>query len=98
MAKIGTQWAVELENGETLRAASDQRDFAKWEVQPFYNEDRLHLKARFLAWSASTREGLYKGTFEKFNERDCIEVSVAGEDGEGEQGLDPGRSDTAAGA
>jgi hypothetical protein len=97
MAKIRTEWDIELDSGEMLRVVSDQRDYARWEVQPFHDNELLHVKARFLAWSAAFREGRYKGGWEKFNERDCVEVGVV-DDGEGEQGLDPGRPDTGGGS
>lgn len=97
MAKIVNKQVVEMDDGEELRVVSDQRDIAKWEVHPQHTNDRPHLMVRFLAWSALNRQGLWKGTFEKFNEQ-CVEVrdDVDEAEPEGEQGLDPGRPDTAA--
>jgi hypothetical protein len=73
--------------------ATDQRDIARWERADEYEEDRRHTRIRFLAWSAMTRQGLTKASWADFNNVLCVQAFVAAdeEDGEGEQGLDPGR-------
>lgn len=96
MPKIITELDVLLEHHSVpVRAVTDQRDLAKWEVQPFRDESAPHLRARFLAWSALVRQQLYSGTFEQFNTADCVEVvNIDTDDQEDEQGLDPGRTAT----
>jgi hypothetical protein len=95
MARTST-WEVLLDDGTEHAVQSDQRDLARWEAQSFAQANNPYTYVRFLAWSAMNRQGLYKHTFERFNERDCVQVSAPdGEDVEGEQGLDPGRSDSA---
>lgn len=93
---------VEMDDGRTLTVHADQRDWARWEVQPFADEDRRTTKMRFLAWSTMTRQGLTAKAWDLFNETDCVEVEAivadAEEDQEGEQGLNPGRRTTNGGA
>lgn len=95
MAKLDLDFDVYMDDGTELRVHPDQRDFAAWEVQTFWGDERVQLRMRFTAWSALRRRGDYKQPFERFNNVDCIEVSVHrgedDEDSEGEQGLDPGQ-------
>lgn len=91
MSKLATEFSVEMDGGPTHVVVADQRDYAKLEVQAFAEGAAMHTKARFLAWSALTRQQVITSTFDRFNEVDCIEVVVTDE--EGEQGLDPGRSE-----
>jgi hypothetical protein len=86
--------AVEIEGREQeVLVVVDQRDNARWEVQPFRDDDAPFLRIRFLAWSALTRQGQYAAPFERFNDVDCMFVGAPDDDEEpeGEQGLDPGR-------
>jgi hypothetical protein len=88
--------AVELEGrADEVLVVVDQRDNARWEVQPFRDDEAVFLRLRFLAWSAMVRQGQYAATFERFNEVDCLFVGAPDDDDtdgpEGEQGLDPGR-------
>lgn len=76
----------------------DQRDIARWEVQPFRDESRITTRMRFCAWSAMTRTGQYTASFDLFN-GECISVENIpdpGEDQEDEQSLDPGSRPTSA--
>ncbi len=88
---------VEMEGAETYTLVADQRDLAKYEVQDFYDPlvGRRHTSMRFLAWSASVRQGRTKLPWEKFNEQ-CIEARDPKED-EPEE-LDPTNQDQSAGA
>lgn len=88
-----------MEDGRTLKIAADQRDFAKWEIQPEATGQTAITRMRFLAWSSAFRQQLYKGSFVEFNELDCIEVGTP-DNGESEEagGLDPGRSAASADA
>jgi hypothetical protein len=79
-----------MDDGTELLARADQRDMARWEVQPFSREDRPVLRLRYLAWSALKRQGLYGTTFDTFNERDCMNVDAPDEP-EGNESLDPGK-------
>lgn len=84
---------VELDDGRTLRAVVDQRDFARAEGAEISQGTR-HVWARFLAWSALSRTKQYGGTWEQFNETDCVEASDAPPEGPpgDDEGLDPGQS------
>jgi hypothetical protein len=96
MSKGRTELAVELAGvGETLVVA-DQRDYARWEVQPFRDDEAIFLRLRFLAWSAMFRQGAYTKPFDQFNEADCLFVGAPDDEDDDEgpedqQRLDPGR-------
>lgn len=77
-----------------LPVTADQRDFAKWEVQPY--ADAVVTRLRFLAWSAAYRTKAYKGSWTEFNEIDCIEVNAPGDAVGESDGLDPGNPETSA--
>jgi len=86
MATMLFELTVEMDNGNTYVVVADQRDIAKWEVQPFGGpfsqfEDKAMTAMRFLAWSASVRQTLTPYTkWDDFNEH-CIEsVPVDDED------------------
>jgi hypothetical protein len=98
MSRTATELVAEMDDGSTHHVIADQRDYARWEVQPDADDARYHLKARFLAWSAMTRQGLTTTPFSRFNLNDCVEVHVPDDDesAEGEQGLDPGRKEAGA--
>jgi hypothetical protein len=98
MPKMITPLLVFLEMREKPHeVSSDQRDLAAWEAHNDYKPAAVHLQARFVAWSALRRNGLYTDSWRTFNEVDCIEVeSLATADDQGdEQGLDPGGRSTA---
>jgi hypothetical protein len=94
MAATRTPIQAEMDDGRVLTAMFDQRDMAVMEALEL--PDRaLMLKLRALAWSALRRSGQYTGTWEQFNEKDCVEAvdpSADEDEPEGEQGLDPGLS------
>lgn len=90
-----------LSGGESVRwrVVADQRDMARWEVQPFGGPlkdlEAVGMTAmRFLAWSASVRQRLFTGTFEQWSNL-CIEAmpiddepeAGASDDGPGDPGL-----------
>jgi hypothetical protein len=87
----------ELDDGSTWVVVTDQRDMARWEVQPFGGpstriEEKAMVAMRFLAWSASTRQRLTTLPWEEFDAElveafplDEKEGATADDDGE-----DPG--------
>jgi hypothetical protein len=87
---------VEMEDGSTYQVVADQRDMAKWEVQPFgssfqnaLNGERQLLFTRWVAWSASVRRGLTELSWDDFDNK-CVEVTPVS-DGDGEvNDADPG--------
>lgn len=96
---------VEMEDGSTYAVVADQRDIARWEVQPFgwpvaQMEESVSMTFfRFLAWSAAFRQQLTSWKWEEFDGR-CVEaMPPADEEGDGEEGEgkvpvdaeDPGR-------
>lgn len=100
MPRVNVELVAEMEDGTTHKVVADQRDFARWEVQPDADDSQFHTKSRFLAWSAMTRQGLTTTPFTRFNLQDCVEVHGAddNEKAEGEQGLDPGRAEVSGGS
>ena len=63
MAALRWEIEVELDGRPPYLVVADQRDIARWEVQPFGGPvSQLEAMAMtafmFLAWSASTRQGL----------------------------------------
>ncbi len=101
----GSKLSVTMDDGaggeRVLEVVADQRDWAIWEAHPDNVEGR-HLavtQQRALAFSAMKRAGLTDCVWRVFNEQRCIDVQFLGtvgapesEEGEGEEGLDPGRS------
>lgn len=79
MTRLRMELRAEMEDGRALDVVADQRDVARWEVQPFGCamsewDSRINLATRFLAWSALTRQGELAGqTWDQFN-ADCVEV------------------------
>lgn len=94
MPLVTVELAAHMDDGRVLAVVADQRDFARWEIQPEADSAGTnHTRARFLAWSAAQRQGLYKGSFIEFNTVDCVQVD-SGDDGGGDgeaTALDPGR-------
>ena len=89
MARMTWELAVEMEDGATWVVVADQRDAAKWEVQPFGCpikdiKARLFTALRFLAWSASTRQGRTELSWAEWDAA-CVEVGDPDEP-EGEEG------------
>jgi len=96
MARSDLTFHALMDDGTTHQVVADQRDFAKWEAQPFRDEDSPHTKLRFITWSAMTRQRLTSAGWPEFNERLLVETDVPEDqaDEEGEQGLDPGHRPT----
>jgi hypothetical protein len=80
MPQIQYSLSVEMEDGTTYDAVADQRDVARFEIQPFGTSagemtSRIYTSMRFLAWSALDRKGLLpKGMDWSRFDRECIEV------------------------
>jgi hypothetical protein len=72
---------VELEDGTAWEVTADQRDGAKWEMQPFCADDRPTVRLRFLAFAASARMGRTSLSWPKFDAV-CIAVSVTDREAE----------------
>lgn len=84
--------SAELEDGRTLTALVDQRDFARAEGADIGQDTRVTW-VRYIAWSALARTKQYTGTWEQFNTTDCVEA-IDGDQEEpsgADEGLDPGR-------
>lgn len=97
MATMIFELDVEMEDGNFYQVTADQRDIAKWEVQPFGGpftefESRALTGMRFLAWSAMTRQQLTSLTWAEFD-AECLEVAPPpDEEGQGipDDAEDPG--------
>lgn len=78
-----------------LEVDTDGRDWAAMEARQL-PPGALLTRVRFLAWHALWRTGRTRRTWEQFNRNDCSMIDLPDtdddQDGEGEQGLDPGRS------
>lgn len=99
MSVITAPIEVDLDGGQQLRATADQRDFARAEGQGV-SSATIHTWTRAVAWAALTRTGQYSGTWQRFNDVDCIEArdfELEVPDGD-EDGLDPGQSTATGGA
>lgn len=90
---------AEMDDGRILEAVVDQRDYAKAEGAGI-TLDVTNLWMRYLAWSALKRNKQYGGTWEQFNEVDCVEATdgKTEEPAGADEGLDPGRSASSAGS
>ena len=92
MAVTKLELVASMDDGREIAVVADQRDFAKWEIQPEAAAGAAYVtRVRFLAWSAAHRKGDYKGSFVEFNQVDCVQVEAPG-DAEESDSLDPGRS------
>jgi hypothetical protein len=82
---------VEMGDGGRHKVVADQRDIARWEVQPFgwpvvkIEESVSMTFFRFLGWSAMTRRQLTTLAWDAFN-AECVEVLPL--DDEDEEGQD----------
>jgi hypothetical protein len=92
---------VHLDSGGTLDVQVDQRDYAAWEAHPLNTGESYTIMQRFLAWHAAKRAGQVSSTWEAFNSKECVQALLKNaeqdEDGEDEEGLDPGRKTATAG-
>lgn len=99
MATMLFEMNVEMDGGETYTVVADQRDVARWEIQPFgwpisRLEDQMSMQFfRFLAWAASVRQQRTTDGWEAWSAK-CVEVMPV-EDEESElpaDAGDPGRT------
>lgn len=83
MGFLRTRMTVEMDDGATWEVFADQRDWARWEVQPAYSPevDRIMSRIRFMAYSASIRAGLTDLSWPKFDAA-CVEAAAPPDDGE----------------
>jgi hypothetical protein len=86
--------AVEMEDGKTWEVTADQRDVARWEIQPFGGplarmSEKLMTFGRFVAWSASKRQGLTDLSWEAFDNA-AIEVTEQVRQAPADDAEDPG--------
>lgn len=70
-----------MEGGDTIEVTADQRDVARWEIQPFGTSleqarERSFTFLRFLCWNAARRGGLTKLAWPAFDDQ-CVDVDVA---------------------
>lgn len=94
------EFTVELDGDEPFVVVADQRDLARWEVQPFgcattkATETSPVLWVRYLAWSASTRQGDTTLSWDAWQQV-CVDVAEVEqpEDAVGDEGVDPGQPD-----
>lgn len=99
MATMLFEMNVEMDGGEAYTVVADQRDVARWEIQPFgwpisRLEDQMSMQFfRFLAWAASVRQQRTADGWEVWSAK-CVEVMPV-EDEESElpaDAEDPGRT------
>ena len=87
---------AEMEDGRVLKGFIDQRDLARYEAEGL--PDGKHTHVRFLAWAVLSRTKQYTGTWQQFNETDCVEaIDGAEESTDADDGLDPGQKAPSAG-
>lgn len=101
MPKFVIELDVEMEDGSTFSVVADQRDVARWEVQPFgcpageMDDSPSVTFLRFLAWSAAFRQQVTALKWDAFDAQ-CVEAMPPDdEEGEGSapaDAEDPGRS------
>lgn len=94
MATVRWDFTVEMQDGAEHAVVADQRDLARWEMEPFgtpFNlaETRPVAFARYLAWRAMSRAKLFKGSWEVFQD-ECLEVRQ--EDAQAGDQVDPGKA------
>lgn len=79
MPSLRFELDAEMEDGKTFSVVADQRDIAKFEIQPFgrtmvaMEDDIPMVFFRYLAWSAATRQQLTELKWEEFDAQ-CIEA------------------------
>jgi hypothetical protein len=101
MSQTIFQLKVDMEDGSAWEVQADQRDFARFEREPFglpfhMMFDRPFTTLRYLAWTAGRRNNKHKiGTFEQFEDA-CALVTRLDQD-EDEGAVDPGKPVASAG-
>lgn len=97
VTKIHLEVVMDGNSEHTVEA--DQRDMAAWEAYPDAERLSVHTHMRHLAWTAMVREGLTTATWTDFNERKCVQASMADDEKpEGEQSLSPGQTEAGGGS
>jgi hypothetical protein len=86
--------SVEMESGERWEVTADQRDIARWEIQPFGGplsqiSAKIATFGRFVAWSASARAGHTSLTWADFDNA-AVEVTEL-ETPAADDAADPGK-------
>lgn len=85
MATMLFELSVEMEGRQSYVVVADQRDIARWEVQPggwpiSQLEERVSMAFfRFLAWSASTRQALTAEPYDAWSAK-TVEVMPVDEE------------------
>lgn len=93
MAQMTIELEVLVEGFEPYLVVADQRDFARWEAQPFGGPISSFASApslmclRFLAWSASFRQQRTLAQWDEFDAA-LVEAMPAGDDDEDGDGGD----------
>jgi hypothetical protein len=94
MAGMDQKWHVTFEARE-FDVSTDQRDWAAMEAQDFPGTSKI-LPARYMCWNAACRVGLYNGSWNSWNDRDCLSVqSLMGDDETDDDDPEPDDSGTA---
>src|ERR1041384_2111217 len=74
-------------------AIVDQRDHAAYEASDLFEDGRMVMRIRWLAWHALKRSGLTTAAWPEFHDKLCVQAQVISEpaepDAEDEEGLDP---------
>jgi hypothetical protein len=94
MSLIKFKAHVVLDDGTEKTVVCDQRDLAAAEGADVSRMEARHTWVRFCAWNALRRTKAYGGTWQEFNEVDCVQAQDVPMDAEepsgDEDGLDPG--------
>jgi hypothetical protein len=93
MGALFSDLVIIFDDEREMIVTYDQRDIARMEA---LDPKGTTTRVRALAWSAAKRAKKYRGTWEQFNEMDCVEVHDApgAEASDDDDSLDPGRPDT----
>lgn len=100
MTALTYNLSAAMEGGSSFEVTADQRDIAKWEIEPFgcpvtAADSRSYTFTRYLAFSAGRRKGTHALTWAEFGEQ-CINVEVLGD--EPADAADPGSPAASAGS
>lgn len=100
MTALTYDLSAAMEGGSSFEVTADQRDIAKWELEPFgcavaTADSRTYTFTRYLAFSAGRRTGAHTLTWAEFGDQ-CINVDVVG--GEQDNAADPGSPAASAGS
>ncbi len=81
MSKLLFHLEVTMDDTAVWDVVADQRDLVRYEAQDFYDPDKRHTMLRFIAYSASVRQGKTRLSWPKFNEL-CVQVADPEEAGD----------------